>query len=236
MHFNSTIVRQNDLLNALSATDLKELLLHMELAELPKGRVLYQPGTDIRSAYFPVTSIVSLQYGMAHGATPEVAVVGKEGMVGVSILLGGDAVVTTAIVESAGLAFRLPSTTLRKEFRHAGRLQRLLLIYAQSLTTELAQSLACLKAHTLFQYVCRWLLRRFDRLPSNVLQMSQESIAHLLNVRRSSISEIAKSLKFDQVISYSRGFITLLDRGELEKRSCECYENFNQKGRVLLPT
>jgi CRP-like cAMP-binding protein len=208
----------------------------MELLDLSKGHQLYPSGTEIRNVYFPLTTIVSLLYVMDNGAMPEVAVVGNEGIVGVSTFLGGETTPSIARVESSGLALRLSDTALRKEFRQAGKMQKLLLLYTQALTTEVAQTLACMKEHTLHQSFCRWLLLRFDRLPTNILRMSQESIAGLLGVRRSGISEIANALKSDQVISYSRGCIVLLDRAGLEERSCECYRAIKGEFERLLPT
>jgi CRP-like cAMP-binding protein len=230
-----TAARQNHLLAALSAAELELLLPDMELLDLPQGHTLYRSGAEIRNVFFPLTSIVSLLYEMDNAAMTEIAVVGNEGIVGVSIFLGGETTLSVATVESAGFALRLPGTALRKEFRHAGRMQKLLLLYTQALNTEMAQTLACLKEHTLHQRFCRWLLLRFDRLPTNVLRMSQASIAGLLGVRRSGISKIANALRSKKVISYSRGCLTLVDRAELEKQSCECYRAIKDEFERLLP-
>jgi CRP-like cAMP-binding protein len=206
----------------------------MELLDLSKGQQLYKSGTETRNVYFPLTTIVSLLYEMDNGAMPEVAVVGNEGIVGVSIFLGGETTLSIASVESAGFALRMSGVILRQEFRQAGKLQKLLLLYTQALTTQVAQALACMVEHTLHQRFCRWLLLRFDRSPTNTLRMSQESIAALLGVRRSGISEIANALKSDHVISYSRGCIVLLDRTGLEKQSCECYRAIKDEFERLL--
>jgi CRP-like cAMP-binding protein len=173
---------------------------------------------------------------MDNGALPEVAVVGNEGIVGVSTFLGGETTLSIASVESAGSALRLSGAILRQEFQQAGKMQKLLLLYTQALTTQVAQALACMIEHTLHQRFCRWLLLRFDRSPTNTLRMSQDSIAALLGVRRSGISKIANALKSDHVISYSRGCIVLLDRAGLEKQSCECYRAIKDEFERLLNT
>jgi len=230
-----TAARQNHLLAALTAAELEALLPDMELMDLAQGLELYRSGVEIRHVYFPTTSIVSLLYEMDNSAMTEVAVVGNEGIVGVSIFLGGETTLSVATVESAGFALRLRGTALRKEFRQAGKMQKLLLLYTQALNTEMAQTLACIKEHTLHQRFCRWLLLRFDRLPANILRMSQESIASLLGVPRNGISKAAHALMTDKVISYSRGYLTLLDRPELEKQSCECYKAIKDEFDRLLP-
>jgi CRP-like cAMP-binding protein len=181
-----------------------------------------------------LTAIVSVLHESVHAANPEVAAVGNEGMVGIATFLSGETSLGIASVESPGYALRLPSTTLRKEFRRAGNMQKQLLRYTQALTSEMAQTLACLKGHTLHQSFCRWLLTRFDRLPTDTLRMTQESIAGLLGVRRSGISEIANALKADHLIAYSRGSITLLDRPGLELQSCECYRIIRDEFERLL--
>jgi CRP-like cAMP-binding protein len=231
-----TAARQNQLLAALSTADLEALLPDLELLDLAQGHPLHRPGAEMLYAYFPLTSIVSLLYEMDGTAMTEVSVVGNEGIIGVSIFLGGETTLSMATVESAGFALRLSDTALRKAFRQAGKLQKLLLLYMQAFSTEIAQTLACVREHTLHQRFCRWLLMRFDRLPADTLRMSQAKIAGLMGVRRSSISKIASELNTHKAISYSRGCLRLLDRSVLERQSCDCYQVIKNEFERLLPT
>lgn len=211
------------LLAALSTEELTRLSPCLELVKLPRGRCIYQPGTLIQNVYFPTSAVVSLLYEMDDGAMVETAVVGNEGMVGVALFLGGESTLSRAVVQSPGYAYRLKGECLKREFHRAGLMQKILMRYTQALLTEMAQTLVCLRHHSLKQQLCRWLLIRFERLHTNCLEMSQESIATLLGVRRAAISEIAVSLREAGLISYGRGRIALLNRKGLEKLACGCY-------------
>ena len=214
---------QNHLLAALPAAELESLAPHLERVRLPLGEMLYEPGSQLKHAYFPTTAIVSLHYIMESGASSESAGVGNEGVVGVSLFMGGDTTSSSAVVQTAGEAYRLPSRILMQEFNRAGSLQRLLLRYTQALMTQMSQTAACNRHHSVEQQLCRWLLLTLDRLPSNELVMTQELIANMLGVRREGITEAAGKLQHAGVISYRRGHISVLNRGGLETRVCECY-------------
>lgn len=214
---------QNNLLAALPANELEVLARHLELVPLPLGEFLYEPGTQLQYAYFPTTAIVSLHYVMESGASAETAGVGYEGVVGVSLFMGGDTTPSSAVVLTAGHAYRLDKSTLMQEFNRAGFLQSLLLRYTQALITQMAQTAACNRHHSVEQQLCRWLLLTLDRLPSNELVMTQELVASMLGVRREGITTAAGKLQRAGIISYRRGHITVLDRSGLEGRTCECY-------------
>ena len=214
---------QNHLLAALPAAEFEPLLAHLERVELAVGDTLYQPGSQLRHAYFPTSAIVSLHYVTGSGASAESAGVGNEGVVGISLFMGGDTTSSSAVVQTAGQAYRMASATLRQEFKRAGLFQRLLLRYTQALMTQMAQTTVCTRHHSVEQQLCRWLLLTLDRLPSNQLVMTQELIAHMLGVRREGITEAAGRLQRAGVISYRRGHIEVQDRAGLETRVCECY-------------
>ena len=214
---------QNHLLAALPAAEFERLVAHLEPVWLPLGETLYEPGGQLRHAYFPTTAIVSLHYVMESGASSESAGVGNEGVVGVSLFMGGDTTSSSAVVQTAGDAYRLESSRLLQEFNRGGLLQRLLLRYTQALMTQMAQTAVCNRHHSVEQQLCRWLLLTLDRLPTNDLVMTQELIANMLGVRREGITEAAGKLQRAGVISYRRGHISVLHRGGLEKRVCECY-------------
>jgi CRP-like cAMP-binding protein len=207
----------------MSAEELMRLRPWLELVNLPRGLCIYQPGTLIQQVYFPISAVVSLLYEMDDGTMIETAVVRNEGMVGVALFLGGGSTLSRAVVQSPGYAYRLQGEYLKREFHRAGPLQKVLMRYTQSLFTEMAQTLVCLRHHSLKQQLCRWLLIRFERLHANRLEMSQESIASLLGVRRAAISEIAINLRESGLISYGRSRIALLDRPALESLACGCY-------------
>ncbi|MDO8315866.1 MAG: Crp/Fnr family transcriptional regulator [Rugosibacter sp.] len=227
--------RQNCLLAALPAADLAHLIAYLELVALPLGKMLYEPGGQLQHAYFPTTAIVSLHYVMASGAASEAAGVGNEGVVGTSLFLGGATTSSSAVVQTAGHAYRMDRRLLMQEFNRAGLMQRLLLRYTQALLTQMAQTAACNRHHTVEQQLCRWLLLTLDRLPSNELTMTQELIANMLGVRREGITEAAGNLQRTGFISYRRGHITVLDRLGLEKNTCECYAVVKKElGRLLL--
>ena len=225
----------NGLLAVLPAAERERLRSHLEPVPMVLGEVVYESGSRQDYVYFPTTAIVSLLYVMADGASAEIAVVGNEGMVGVSLFMGGETTPSRAIVQSAGSAFRLSGQVLKREFIRAGPMQHLLLRYTQALLTQMAQTAVCNRHHSVDQQLCRWLLLSLDRLPSNQLQMTQELIANMLGVRRQGVTESARKLEQDGLITYKRGLITVLDRPGLEKRSCECYSVVKRETERLLP-
>lgn len=215
--------RQNHLLAALPEEDLTRLASKLELVPLQTGQSLCDPAAPIKHVYFPTTAIISLLYQLDDGSLAETAVVGNEGIVGIALFMGGETTLSRAIVQSPGHAYRLEGQLLKKEFNLAGALQRIMMLYTQALLAETAQTLVCIRHHSLDQQFSRWLLRRFDRLSVKHLVMSQEMIANVLGVRRASISELAIDLRKAGLIEYERGRISLLDRSGMEARTCECY-------------
>ena len=215
---------QNHLLAALPAADFQRIAAHLELAPLPLGKILYEPGEQLSHAYFPTTAIVSLHYVTESGASAESAGAGNEGMVGISLFTGGDTTPSSAVVQTAGHAYRLERRLLKQEFDRGGVMQRLLLRYTQALLTQMCQTAVCNRHHTMEQQLCRWLLLTLDRLPTNELIMTQELVSFMLGVRREGITEIAGRLQAAGIIRYRRGHISVLDRSGLEARACECYE------------
>jgi CRP-like cAMP-binding protein len=227
--------RQNHILTALPEEIYERLLPHLEPVSIPLGDVLYESGIQMHHIYFPVTSIVSLLYVMENGASAEIAIVGNEGFVGISLFMGGESALNRAVVQSSGEAYRLPGRILKDEFERGGPLQHLFLRYTQALLTQMAQTAACNRHHTLDQQFCRWLLLSIDRLPSNELVMTQELIANMLGVRREGVTEAAGNVQKAGLISYQRGHITVLDREGLEARVCECYAVVKKEFDRLLP-
>jgi len=223
------------LLAALPTEELERLGSKLELIHLQTGQSLCDPGTPIGHVYFPTTAIISLLYQLDDGSLAETAVVGNEGIVGIALFMGGETTLNQAIVQSPGHAYRMKGQFVKAEFNQAGALQRIMMRYTQALLSETAQTLACVRHHSLDQQLCRWLLRRFDRLSVKHLTMSQEAIANILGVRRASISELAVSLRKEGLIEYDRGRITLLDRAGLEARTCECYAAIRDEFDRLLP-
>lgn len=215
--------QQNYLLAALPVAELDSLMKGMELVLLRLGEMLHEPGMQLKYAYFPTTTIISLHYLTESGASAEAAGVGKEGMLGVSLFMGSDTASSSAFVQTAGHAYRMERSVLKDEFNRGGLLQRLLLRYTQALMTQISQTAVCNRHHSIDQQLCRWLLLTLDRLPSHELVMTQELIASMLGVRREGITEAAGNLKKSGLISYRRGHITVLDRKGLEAKSCECY-------------
>lgn len=215
--------QQNHLLAALPAADLELFASQLELVAMPLGHMLYEPGTQLRHAYFPTSSIVSLHYVTESGASAETAGVGNEGVVGVPLFMGGDTTPSSAVVQTAGHAYRLERHALQQEFNRAGSLQRLLLRYAQALMTQMAQSAVCNRHHSVEQQLCRWLLLTMDRVPMRELVMTQELVASMLGVRRESVTEAAGKLQDAGYIRYRRGHIAVLERKGLEAQACECY-------------
>jgi len=227
--------RQNRLLAALSQGDVERLSSRLKVVPLSLGEVLYESGSRQRAVYFPTTAIVSLLYMLADGASAEIAVVGNEGIIGVSLFMGGETTTSRAVVQSAGHAYRLPSKLLKEEFTRGGDMQHLLLRYTQALLTQMAQTAVCNRHHSLDQQLCRWLLLSLDRLIGNELVMTQELIANMLGVRREGVTEAAGNLQNAGLIKYSRGHITVLDRVGLEARTCECYGVVKKEFDRLLP-
>jgi CRP-like cAMP-binding protein len=227
--------RQNHLLAALPAEEGQRIFPMLELVPMPLGHTVCEPGVPMRHVYFPTTCIVSLLYVMEDGASAEIAVVGNEGIVGVSLFMGGETTTSRAVVQSAGHAYRLQGQLLKDEFFRAGPMQRLLLCYTQALLTQMAQTAVCNRHHSVDQQLCRWLLLSLDRLPSNELTMTQELIANMLGVRREGVTEAAGRLQNAGLIEYKRGHITVVDRPGLEARVCECYQVVKKEFDRLLP-
>jgi CRP-like cAMP-binding protein len=227
--------RQNHLLAALPATEWKRWEPLLELVDMPLGQVLYESGLTLSHVYFPLNSIVSLLYVMENGSSAEIAVVGNEGLVGVSLFMGGETTPSRAVVQSAGKGYRLEAQALKNEFNQAGAVLHLLLRYTQALITQMAQTAVCNRHHSLDQQLCRWLLLSLDRLHGNELVMTQELIANMLGVRREGVTEGALKLQTAGLIRYSRGRITVLDRPGLEQRTCECYAVVKKEYDRLLP-
>ena len=232
--FSPLSPNQNHLLAALPAAEFEPLQAHLELVSLALGEMLYEPGVQMRCVYFPTTAIVSLHYITASGATAETAGVGNEGVVGVALFMGGDTTSSSAVVQTAGYAYRLERRVLQEAFNRAGLLQRLLLRYTQALMTQMAQNAICNRHHTVEQQLCRWLLLTLDRLPSRELVMTQELVANMLGVRRESVTQAAGSLQDAGYIRYRRGHIAVLERAGLETRACECYKVVKTEMKRLL--
>ena len=227
--------KQNHLLDALPAADYARLLPHLELIPMPLGWAVYEAGGQMRYLYFPTTSIVSLLYVLENGASAEIAITGNEGLVGISLFMGGESTPSRAVVQSKGNGYRLRASVLKTEFALGGRLQYLALRYTQALITQMAQTAVCNRHHTLDQQLCRWLLLSLDRLPGNELLMTQELISNMLGVRREGVTAAAGKLQADGLVKYSRGHIVVLDRPKLEKRVCECYAVVKKEFDRLLP-
>jgi CRP-like cAMP-binding protein len=214
---------QNHLLAALPPAEFKRLEADLELVHMPLGNVLYESGGQLHYVYFPTTSIVSLIYLLEDGASSEIAVVGNEGILGISLFMGGDTTPSRATIRSAGWGYRLKANLMKNEFKRAGPLLYLLLRYTQALITQMTQTAVCNRHHSIERQLCRWLLLSLDRLSSQSLTMTQDLIANNLGVRREGVTHAALKLQLAGLISYHRGHITVLDRPGLEKRVCECY-------------
>ena len=227
--------KQNHLLAALPTAEWERWLPQLEAVEMPLGKVLYESGSKMTHAYFPTTSIVSLLYVMEDGASAEIAVVGNEGLVGISLFMGGSSTPSRAVVQSAGVGYRLQASLMMQEFNRAGPVLHLLLRYTQALITQMAQTAVCNRHHSLDQQLCRWLLLSLDRLKGNDLAMTQELIANMLGVRREGVTAAAGELQEAGLIRYQRGHIRVLDRPGLEKRTCECYAVVKNEYDRLLP-
>jgi CRP-like cAMP-binding protein len=225
---------QNHLLAALPAADFERVAPHLELVPMLLGETLYEPGGKLQHVYFPTTAIVSLLYVLESGSSAEIAGVGNEGILGISLFMGGDTTPSSAVVQTAGHGYRLQAGLLMKEFNRAGLMQRLLLRYTQALLTQMCQTAACNRHHSIEQQLCRWLLLTLDRLPSHELILTQELVAAALGVRREGITEAAGKLQCAGFIRYRRGHIAVLDRSGLEAGACECYAVVKKElGRLL---
>ena len=232
---NPAALLQNQLLAALPPADLARISDQMEAAPMPLGHVLYESGDQLQHVYFPTNSIISLLYVMEDGSSAEIAIVGSEGIVGISLFMGGETTPSRAIVQSAGQAFRVSSKVLKTEFHRAGPLQEVLLRYTQALITQMSQTAVCNRHHSVEQQLCRWLLMSLDRLGSTELSMTQKLIADMLGVRREGVTEAAGKLQKLGLIEYSRGHIVVLDRAGVEKHACECYQVVKKEYERLLP-
>jgi len=228
--------RENDLLAALPAAEWHQWADHLERVDLKLGKVLYESGSTMKHVYFPTTAIVSLLYVLEDGASAEIAVVGHEGIVGIAVFMGGESTPSRAVVQSAGVGYRLKAQILKTQFDRAGPVLQLLLRYTQALITQMTQTAVCNRHHSIDQQLCRWLLLSLDRLSSDELNMTQELIANMLGVRREGVTEAALALQKSGLIRYARGRIKVLDRPGLEARTCECYEVVRKEYARLLPS
>lgn len=233
----STVIdpRRNHLLAALPDAEWQRWMPQLEPVDLPLGKVLYESGAPMAHLYFPTSAIVSLLYVLENGASAEIAVVGYEGVVGVSIFMGGGSTPSRAVVQSAGKGYRLRASLVKAEFDRAGPVMHVMLRYTQALITQMSQTAVCNRHHSLDEQLCRWLLLSLDRLEGSELAMTQELIANMLGVRREGVTEAAAKLQRAGMIRYTRGRITVLDRPELEKRTCECYAVVKREYDRLLP-
>ncbi len=226
---------RNHILGALPKEDFKRFEKSLEAVELPLGWAVHEADLPMKFLYFPISGIVSMLHVMANGASGEIAVVGNEGAVGISLFMGSKTMMNRAIVQSAGQAYRMPATVLDVEFRRGGPLQDYLLRYTQALITQMSQTAVCNRHHTVVQQLCRWLLLSLDRVATNQLIMTQELIANMLGVRRVGVTEAAAALQKEGLIKYTRGKITILNRTRLEARACECYAVVKKETDRLLP-
>lgn len=227
--------RKNQLLAALPEPELQRWLPHLEYVDMRLGEVLYEAGSILSHVYFPTTAIVSLLYVMQNGESAEIAVVGNDGVVGISLFMGGDSTSSRALIQSAGGAYRLSAQLMKEEFDRGGPVLHLLLRYTQALITQMVQTAACNRHHSLDQQLCRWLLLSLDRLQGTDMMMTQDLIANMLGVPRDGATEGALKLQTAGLINYTQGRIRVLDRGGLEKRTCECYAVVKKEYDRLLP-
>ena len=226
---------QNHLLAALPTAEFERLAPHLEPVEMLLGDVLYESGGLLQHVYFPTTAILSLHYVMENGSSSEIAGVGNEGVLGISLFMGGHTTPSRAVVQTGGQGYRLKAQLMLQEFKRAGLMQQLMLRYTQALITQMSQTAACNRHHSLVQQLCRWLLLTLDRMPTNELIMTQELVASMLGVRREGVTEAAGKLQQAGVISYRRGHITVRDRSGLESQVCECYQVVKKEFSRLLP-
>jgi len=227
--------QQNGLLGALSAADCNRLANDLELVPLKLGQILYESGQTMSHAYFPLDCIVSLLYVMQNGESAEIAIVGNEGMIGVPLFMGGESTQSRAIVQNAGRAYRLKAQVLKDEFYSGGALQRILLLFASALITQMVQTAACNRHHPVDQQLCRWMLLSLDRLPSNRISMTEKLVGNMLGLSPSKVTKATGALQKAGLINYDAGEIMVLDRLGVEKRSCECYGVVKKENDRLLP-
>lgn len=232
---NPASPNQNHLLAALPTAEFERLAPHLEPVEMRLGDVLCESGGLLQYVYFPTTAILSLHYVMENGSSSEIAGVGNEGMLGISLFLGGNTTPSRAVVQTGGQGYRMKVQVLAQEFKRAGAMQQLLLRYTQALISQMSQTAACNRYHSLVQQLCRWLLLTLDRMPTNELIMTQELVASMLGVRREGVTEAAGKLQQAGVIRYRRGHITVLDHAGLESQVCECYAVVKKEFARLLP-
>jgi CRP-like cAMP-binding protein len=227
--------QENHLLAALPEKDYARIMLTLEHVYLSLGQSLYESGEQLQYVYFPTTSIISMLYVLENGSSAEIAIVGNEGILGISLFMGGETTPSCAIVQSAGYAYRMRASVLKQEFGRNGPMMRLLLRYTQALITQMTQTAVCNRHHSIEQQLCRWLLLSLDRLSANDLQMTQELIANMLGVRREGVTEAAGRLQREGLIRYARGHIWVLDRAGMENHVCECYQVVKAEFERLLP-
>lgn len=227
--------KQNNILAALPHEVYERLLPELKLFPMPVGLTIGEAGDHVNFLYFPVSGIVALNYALEDGSASEIGMVGNEGMVGISAFMGGDSMPTSTEVQSAGQAYRLSRKVMKHEFALGEKLQHLSLLYTQALIIQTSQTAVCNQHHALDQQMCRWLLMSLDRLHVNELAVTQDMIAHLLGVRRESVTQAASKLQKDGLISCRRGHITVIDRSKMERRVCECYAVVKSEYHRLLP-
>ena len=227
--------QQNALLAALSAAERERLANGLELVPLRLGQVLYESGQTMSHAYFPIDCVISLLYVMKNGESAEIAIVGNDGMIGIALFMGGESTMSRAIVQNAGHAYRLKAQTLKDEFRSAGALSRLLLLFASALITQMVQTAACNRHHPVDQQLCRWMLLSLDRLPSSRISMTEKLIGNMLGLKPRDVTKATDLLQGAGLIRYDAGEITVLDRAGVEERSCECYGVVKTESDRLLP-
>ncbi|PPC92703.1 MAG: Crp/Fnr family transcriptional regulator [Methylotenera sp.] len=228
--------RHNNILAALNKADYERILPDLELVEMPKGWKISEAGDHVKFVHFPISGIVSLIYDLENGASSETAMVGNEGMVGISIYMGGESMPSSTEVHCSGKAYRLSRSILKREFALGGQLQRLALLYTQALMAQTSQIAVCNRHHSVDQKLCRWLLMTLERLPDNQVAVTHSMIARLLGLRRESITDVAGKLLKDEVLEFARGRITVTNLNMLERRACECYGAVTKEYSRLLPT
>ena len=227
-------IERNALLAALPSAERARFSDHLELVPLALGQVLYEAGETMRHAYFPTDCVISLLYVMKNGESAEIAIVGNEGMIGIALFMGGDSTMSRAIVQNAGHAYRLKAQVLKDEFHRGSALSRSLLMFSSALITQMVQTAACNRHHTVDQQLCRWMLLSLDRLPSGQISMTAKLIGNMLGLGAAQVSMATDVLSKAKLINYDDGEITVLDRGAVERRSCECYAVVKEESDRLL--
>lgn len=227
-------VRKNHLLSELPEDSFERILPHLQAVKLPLGKVLYESGDMLDFVYFPTTAIVSLLYVMENGSTAEIGVVGNDGILGIALFMGGNTTPNRAIIQSAGIGYKMKAKDLMDEFTRGGKFHNMLLRYTQALITQISQTAVCNRLHSVEEQLCRWLLLSHDRLESDKLVMTHDLISNMLGVRREGITMAARKLVKRNLIKNFRGTMTILDRAGLEEACCECYEVVNTEYNRLL--